>query len=1172
MPSANASPRHLVLNHARRLVAAKQQSQSSSTDIESEGYKFPALDPGQVQIYSFFEPRLQAGVYTILATQDISATVGSTTDSIPQIQNTQTFEVVSPLYHIPNNVVCSTYPPQGYGAQVETLPHVVLKDPHLPWEWSASKNDSSTKTRVPWLALLSFTGDELLLDPNNLAGKSGSIFGKIPTASAVTLPLKQSPTFAVSLPLSAMQSIAENNVTTPIDSTDDNTEDQTKAMDVIFLKPALFNELFKEYDSTGIATPTDKQKFCDVSRYKYLSHVRLINTQGMAEASSQGESTGLYSIVVGHRTGPLTNPQPVPVYVHLVSIQGVDQLQYPVPDSGSSSYVALASLYSWSYSCLPADSFNIYTAMRNLGDTMQILRAPDGLLASMEDPTAPTAASPIAERLRDGYTLCRYRVQTGEVTTAITRGALSPTVVPRENSPTYHIQSNSGTSFQVFDRNTGLMDITYSAAWQLGKTLALADQAFCSALSRLRSTVEKIALDKAKADELVKYKAYLTREGAIASLMSLIERLKKLSQPPAKGTSPGNPLSMVDRFKSTSPKEDAVDLSLNNPSIRQSFVKHAGSVVAKLSGSFDDIDSQVYNELNTAYSTDWMAVLSWVLDRMFLSNIPAQYLIVDPSYLPPESLRFFHIDANWIDALLDGALSIGNQLSEDVDLIRIFIKTAINQYLINDIKDLGRPPQIPSFGFFMRSDIVSQFPDLKVTAKFEKSDDNMVDILRHANIDNGVMLCLFDRSPVDVSRGCLKSLKFTQPPHQQSFAGATTLDENSITISYRKMYSTYEADEPLGELQPPATWNKTPPTDPPVFVWGQSNEIRTLIPRSLAENVYQALVKDMKSPDGTELFTETQPTAAMMGVHLNSSTYILNVGYGVVPTTSYDISGDASTTIQDRTLMTFKVPTSEPTKGSSNTSGPAVSPNSNTPVVPTPSPESRGAPANQTIPPPPNFRPVIPMKSKDQKSLENSLKNFQRMHFPDAGQTISQPPAYLFDVYTVADLTTNKDKIKAGKLISAVPMNTGLYHDLVFRITLATKNLQADYNIKEFRVIIRQGDVSDSSSGNYLIKGYGGPGPVMLDNLRFNVLSEYTTGGDMVLRVVPRSNDPDGVPFKRVANATFILGLVNINSYEADKICTVSFRVKIWSSEGDTWYGTDLPISMNMPPAAVKSK
>lgn len=45
---------------------------------------------------------------------------------------------------------------------------------------------------------------------------------------------------------------------------------------------------------------------------------------------------------------------------------------------------------------------------------------------------------------------------------------------------------------------------------------------------------------------------------------------------------------------------------------------------------------------------------------MFLNNIPAHYLIPDPSFLQRETAKFSYIDPNWMDALIDGALSVGN--------------------------------------------------------------------------------------------------------------------------------------------------------------------------------------------------------------------------------------------------------------------------------------------------------------------------------------------------------------------------------------------------------------------------------------------------------------------------------------------------------------------------------
>ncbi len=50
-----------------------------------------------------------------------------------------------------------------------------------------------------------------------------------------------------------------------------------------------------------------------------------------------------------------------------------------------------------------------------------------------------------------------------------------------------------------------------------------------------------------------------------------------------------------------------------------------------------------------------------------LINVPVNYLIPDIKMLPPESMRFFYYDQNWIDALLDGAYSIGRSPSQDSD-------------------------------------------------------------------------------------------------------------------------------------------------------------------------------------------------------------------------------------------------------------------------------------------------------------------------------------------------------------------------------------------------------------------------------------------------------------------------------------------------------------------------
>ena len=93
----------------------------------------------------------------------------------------------------------------------------------------------------------------------------------------------------------------------------------------------------------------------------------------------------------------------------------------------------------------------------------------------------------------------------------------------------------------------------------------------------------------------------------------------------------------------------------------QSAAYLVGSTTDALPKDWEHVRPYPYNEINTPYSVDWMLVLRFVLDLYYLINVPVHYLLTDPSHLPDESLRFFYVDQNWINALVDGALSLGNQ-------------------------------------------------------------------------------------------------------------------------------------------------------------------------------------------------------------------------------------------------------------------------------------------------------------------------------------------------------------------------------------------------------------------------------------------------------------------------------------------------------------------------------
>lgn len=89
----------------------------------------------------------------------------------------------------------------------------------------------------------------------------------------------------------------------------------------------------------------------------------------------------------------------------------------------------------------------------------------------------------LSARLENGYTFVHHRTFSGERTTAIYRGPVIPT--PSIGHRTW--PSQTGMDLQIFDSQTGMIDISYSVAWELGRTLASTDRAYTAAMMKLRS-------------------------------------------------------------------------------------------------------------------------------------------------------------------------------------------------------------------------------------------------------------------------------------------------------------------------------------------------------------------------------------------------------------------------------------------------------------------------------------------------------------------------------------------------------------------------------------------------------------------------------------------------------------------------------------------------------------
>jgi hypothetical protein len=120
--------------------------------------------------------------------------------------------------------------------------------------------------------------------------------------------------------------------------------------------------------------------------------------------------------------------------------------------------------------------------------------------------------------------------------------------------------------------------------------------------------------------------------------------------------------------------------------------------------------------------------------------------------LPRESIRFFYVDENWLDALQDGATSIGLHSSLDTEH-----QTAMKEALICEAEIGARQqrrrrrkkPLAESVmtgtvrtGFLLRSAVVSGWPGLEVRAFADREGTQAIELLRLERLAPDVMICI----------------------------------------------------------------------------------------------------------------------------------------------------------------------------------------------------------------------------------------------------------------------------------------------------------------------------------------------------------------------------------------------------------------------------------------------
>lgn len=161
-------------------------------------------------------------------------------------------------------------------------------------------------------------------------------------------------------------------------------------------------------------------------------------------------------------------------------------------------------------------------------------------------------------------------------------------------------------------------------------------------------------------------------------------------------------------------------------------------------------------------NSDERTVAEFTASLRLLVGVPFKYLVPNNTMLPPESIRFFYVDPNWIEALVDGAMSLGRigktDVVHDQALSPVIARRAEAIALNRRRVQLKQPAAVvepveePVFGgFLLRSALVSGWPGLEVQA-FKSSEGtgvnsrctgDKVDLVRMERLSTDVLICLF---------------------------------------------------------------------------------------------------------------------------------------------------------------------------------------------------------------------------------------------------------------------------------------------------------------------------------------------------------------------------------------------------------------------------------------------
>jgi len=454
--------------------------------------------------------------------------------------------------------------------------------------------------------------------------------------------------------------------------------------------------------------------------------------------ADSNEPAGTVSVLLANRL-PLDPSQVTSTKyeAHLVSLDGlVSLLGTQIADDAS---VTMVTLYDWSFVSVPETQFNFETLAAGIVNN----NGPFALAASQSSPTE------LQNRFNDGYVPLTYVTISGEETFGWYRGPFAPVQPPAlpnvGNPPVAVSAATNADELMIYNEQYGVFDLSYSAAWNYGRARALADAHFAS---RFMQAQQQVA-------------------GMLASMG------QRMSMPHLAGIDDARELIAPDvtrrRFAARIGEglgrawNDATKTPLANAHVQRGR-RRAGVHPRDLITRADVRDAIAERAADMLAPID-----AWLTSLVNLVPVPFSHLVANPALLPVESIRFFYIDPNWIDALIAGATSIPLQGSGSL-ATTAFIRDRF----------LARATY-PVAGLLLRSQLVTGWPTLLIKATAALGDvagGTPVTVVRDDTLSTSVRLLLFGQIPYSVTLG---------EPHHGVQLGMDYDAQNNLSITPRNI-------------------------------------------------------------------------------------------------------------------------------------------------------------------------------------------------------------------------------------------------------------------------------------------------------------------------------------------------------------------------------------------------